>query len=205
VGRPPTITKQGVAEAALRIIDDEGLEALSLERIAAEVGVRAPSLYHHFPDKSAILTEVARLVLGDLNLRRPAANWQEWMVSVSLTFYRRVLEHPNAAAILLEFLPDSSAVRGLAKGAKMLADAGVDPTVQALLMEGCEKLTWGWALQRAFMVRGDRPRLSRATINGRWPELEAAVARRDQRWRDDEMLEAALHAFINGVLATVPA
>jgi hypothetical protein len=68
--------------------------------------------------------------------------------------------------------------------------------------EGLEALS----LERiAAEVRGDRPRLSRAILNGRWPELEAAVARRDQRWRDEEMLEVALHAFISGVLATVPA
>jgi AcrR family transcriptional regulator len=201
MGRPAIINRQKVAEAALRLIDEEGLEALSVERIASELGVRGPSLYHHFPDKAAILSEVARLVLGDLELDREAESWQQWMVDVGLTFFRRVLEHPRAAAILMEFLPDSSSVRGLARAAKMLTDAGVDPSVQALLMEGCEKLAWGWALQRAFMTATDHPRLSRAQINLRWPELAAAVEVRDRRWSDEQMLEEAMYAFINGVLA----
>jgi AcrR family transcriptional regulator len=203
VGRPAVITKQRVAEAALRIIDEDGLDALSLERIASEIGVRGPSLYHHFPDKSAILSEVAGLVLGDLDMNRSADTWQEWMVQVSLTFYRRVLEHPRAAAILLEYLPDSSAVRGLGRAARMLKEAGVDPSVHALLLEGTEKITWGWALQRAFMAVHEERRLSRSSINGRWPELQAAVAVGNRRWKDEQMLEAALYAFINGVLASI--
>lgn len=201
MGRPAVINRQKVAQAALRLIDEEGLDALSIERIATELGVRGPSLYHHFPDKAAILEEVARLVLGDLDLRRKVESWQRWMVENGLTFYRRVLEHPRAAAILMQFLPDSSAVRGLALTAKMLTEAGIDPTVQALLMEGCEKLVWGWSLQRAFMAVDGKLVLSQARINGRWPELAKAVEGRDRRWKDEEMLEAALYAFIDGVVA----
>lgn len=202
MGRPAIINKQKVAEAALRLIDEEGLESLSVERIARELGVRGPSLYHHFPDKSAILYEIAKLVLGDLEMDRTVESWQQWMVENGLTFYRRVLQHPRAAAILMEFLPDSAAVRGLAMTAKMLTEAGVDPSVQALLMEGCEKLVWGWALQRAFMAADGKLNLSQAKISSRWPELAKAVEVRDRRWKDEQMLEAAMYAFIEGVLAS---
>ena len=159
----------------MRLIDEEGLEAVSIERIAQEVGVRGPSLYHHFPDKAAILSEVANLVLGDLDMKREVSDWREWMVGNGLTFYRRVLKHPRAAAILMQFLPDSAAVRGLALSAKMLTAEGVDPKVQALLMEGCEKIVWGWSLQRAFMALDGMHSISRSKINGRWPELAKAV------------------------------
>jgi AcrR family transcriptional regulator len=197
MGRPPVITREKVAATALRLIDEEGLEAVSLERIANELHVRGPSLYHHFADKAAILTEVARLVLGDLDLDRPADDWSDWMIQISLTFYRRVLEHPRAAAILLQFMPDSSALPGFARTAQLLTKSGVDPSLQVLLMEGCEKLTWGWSLQRAVTAQSGE-RLSPAKINRRWPEL--AVAVRDSRWRDEELLEESLRAFIRGVL-----
>ena len=198
MGRPRIITREKVAEVALRILDEDGLEGLSLERIAEEMGVRGPSLYHHFADKAAILTEVARLVLGDLDLDRQADNWQDWMVSISLTLYRRVIAHPNAATILMQFMPDSSALPGFGRAAKLLTAEGVDPSLQVLLMEGSEKLAWGWVLQRAVMARAGEPRLSPTRINRRWPEL--AVAVRDSRWNDEELLEASLRAFIAGVL-----
>src|ERR1044072_1637250 len=58
----PLISKDACAKAALEIIDAEGLDALSLERLAKEIGVRAPSLYHHFADKAAILARGGRLL-----------------------------------------------------------------------------------------------------------------------------------------------
>jgi AcrR family transcriptional regulator len=198
MGRPPVITRDRVAEVALQIIDEEGIEALSLERIANEIGVKAPSLYHHFADKAAILTEVAKLVLGDLDLTRPTDDWQQWMVDNVITFYRRVLDHPRAATVLLQFLPDASTIPGMGHAARMLTQMGVEPSVQILIMEGCEKLAWGWALQRAFLELQTDVRISPARINRRWPEL--AVALRDSRWRDEELLETSIRAFLRGVV-----
>ena len=43
---------------ALEVIDADGLDAMSLERLADELGVKAPSLYHHFHDKAEILAAV---------------------------------------------------------------------------------------------------------------------------------------------------
>jgi TetR/AcrR family transcriptional regulator, tetracycline repressor protein len=199
MGRPPIISREKVAELALQLLDEEGISALSLERIAKEMGVRGPSLYHHFSDKAEILTAVAKPVLVDLALvDRATDDWQQWIVDVSLTFYRRVMEHPGSAAILLEFMPDSSAVPGFGHAARMLTRAGVDPSVQVLLMEGTEKITWGWALQRAVMAAHGTVRMSPGNINRRWPEL--AVALRNSRWHDEELLEATLRAFMDGVV-----
>jgi AcrR family transcriptional regulator len=198
VGRPAIISRERVAQVALEILDTEGLDALSLERIANEMGVRGPSLYHHFADKSEILTEVARLVLGDLDLDREVGDWQEWMIETCLTFYNRVLEHPNAASVLLEFMPYASALPGFARAAEVLTAQRVDPSVQVLLMEGSEKIAWGWALQRAIMARNGDVRMSSAKINRRWPELALAV--KQSRWRDEQLLEASLRAFFAGVL-----
>lgn len=196
MGRPPLITRQQVAEAALRIIDESGLEAMSMERIGSEVGVRGPTLYHHFSDKAEILAEAAQLVLGHLVDHEPA-DWQDYMITISLNFYRRLVEHPNAAAILMQSLPDTSALPGMERAAQLLDEAGVDPQLHLLLMEGTEKLTWGWSLQRAAMlVQGDR--LSPQNLGDRWPTLtraaEAAVM------SDEEMLERSIRAFHDGVL-----
>jgi AcrR family transcriptional regulator len=201
MGRPAIINREKVAKVALEIVDTEGLDALSLERIAKEIGVRGPSLYHHFADKSEILTEVARLVLGDLDLDREVGDWQEWMIETCLTFYNRVLEHPNAASVLMEFMPDASALPGFARTAEVLTAQGVDPSVQVLLMEGSEKIAWGWALQRAIMARNGDVRMSPAKINRRWPELALAV--KQSRWRDEQLLEASLRAFFAGVVEQV--
>ena len=43
-----------IVAAARRILDDEGADALTMRRLAAEVGIQAPSLYKHFPTKRAV-------------------------------------------------------------------------------------------------------------------------------------------------------
>jgi TetR/AcrR family transcriptional regulator, tetracycline repressor protein len=198
MGRPAVISRERVAEVALRLLDEEGVEALGIERIAKELGVKGPSLYHHYADKADILSEVARLVLGDLDLDRPTDDWRQWMVDATLTFYRRVMEHPRSASILLEHMPDNSTIPAFGRAARLLTLAGINPASQVLLMEGSEKIAWGWALQRAVMATHSEARMSPSRINRRWPEL--AVAVRDSRWSDEQLVETAVRSFIDGVV-----
>ncbi len=54
------LTRDRVIEAALEIMDAEGLEAVSMRRVAREVGVEAMSLYNHVRDKEDLLAGIAR-------------------------------------------------------------------------------------------------------------------------------------------------
>lgn len=53
----PLIDRERVIETALSLIDAEGLAASSLPRRARELGVKTPSLYHHFDDRAEIMAE----------------------------------------------------------------------------------------------------------------------------------------------------
>jgi AcrR family transcriptional regulator len=178
VARPTVLSRERIAMVALRILDEEGLDALSVERIARELGVRGPSIYHHFNSKSDIIHEVARIVLGDLEMRRPSPDWQGFMVAVCIRFYQRVVEHPRSAAILLEYLPEMAAIPAFGVASRYLTSQGVSPTVQLLVMEGTEKIAWGWSMHRAIEA-----------MNG--------IASPPD---DEERLEEALHLFMDGVI-----
>ena len=104
----PLISRSAAVDASIAIIDSEGLNAFSLPRLAAHMGVRAPSLYHHFADKNAILTAVARHIAGKSVIkprRAPGPDWPEYFVSLALNFRQSVLRHRNAASVLIEHLP----------------------------------------------------------------------------------------------------
>jgi len=182
----------------LDIIDADGIEAVSIERIAREVGVKGPTLYHHFSDKAEILSEVARMVLGQLDVDPEITDWQEWMVEMARAFYRRLQAHPNAIVVLIEALPDTEALLGLEHAARLLTEAGVDERVQLLLMEGTEKITWGWAMHRAATFRHGN-RLTRRAVGRRWPALAKAASA--NALDDEGMLEASIRGFHAGVLA----
>jgi TetR/AcrR family tetracycline transcriptional repressor len=108
--RSPLISHDNVVQASLRIIDEERLSALSLLRLARELNVRGPSLYHHFDDKVEILRAVARATVLETQLPDPypGMTWIEWLVALCLSFREAVLRHRNAAPLLLEFMPATS-------------------------------------------------------------------------------------------------
>lgn|GEM_PF-698496 len=70
MGRPKAIdaelTREGIIEAALRILDAEGLEALSLARIAAALNVKTPALYWYFKSKADLYTYVSDAIFRNV-------------------------------------------------------------------------------------------------------------------------------------------
>lgn len=70
-----------VARTALRLLNEVGLEGLTLRGIAKELDVKAPALYWHFKDKQALLdemaTEMLRRMTADLAEASPPADWRE--------------------------------------------------------------------------------------------------------------------------------
>src|SRR5438270_9156626 len=68
-----TLTRERVCEAALALVDEEGLEALSMRRLGARLGVEAMSLYRHVRDKADLIDALHAAVLGDLVPEREAS------------------------------------------------------------------------------------------------------------------------------------
>lgn len=66
--RTPLLSRERIVAAALRLIDDEGLDALSTRRLATELSVSGPSLYNHFATKDDLLDAVVDSVIGEVDL-----------------------------------------------------------------------------------------------------------------------------------------
>lgn len=199
MGRNPIISRASAAATALKLIDDDGLDNLNLDRIAKALGVRAPSLYHHFKDKAELLSEVAKLVFTEVDLHHDTEDWREHSVLTSLSVYRTVLRHPNVAGLLIELQPDRVALPAFELTAVRLEAAGVDPTIRRLIMEGTEKITWGWTLHEAMRMQRRARQDTAASLAARFPTLARAYD--DNPWNEEEMLETTLRAFIDGAVA----
>ena len=71
------LTREVLTAAALHIADAEGLEALSMRRLGAELGVDPMAAYRHLPNKKALLAGVVEAVLAGADVETdPAAPWQ---------------------------------------------------------------------------------------------------------------------------------
>jgi AcrR family transcriptional regulator len=77
MSRPPLpLSSDRVLEAAIRVADDGGVEAITMRRVAKELGVEAMSLYHHVPTKDAILDGVVDMVFAAIEL--PPVGCEDW-------------------------------------------------------------------------------------------------------------------------------
>jgi AcrR family transcriptional regulator len=99
--RQTLLTRERIVEVAGRLADAEGLEAVSVRRLAAELGVRGPSLYNHFPTKAEIVDAVADAVVAQVDVSAFATH--DWRAALRLwaQSYHAVLSaHPNIVPVI---------------------------------------------------------------------------------------------------------
>lgn len=76
--RKVPLTRERIVEAALSVVDAEGLDALSMRRIGQELGTGAASLYAHVGSKEELIEQVLDRVYGEIELEKPDASvWEE--------------------------------------------------------------------------------------------------------------------------------
>ena len=85
--------------AAIALADEEGIEALSMRRLAKELGVEAMSLYNHVANKDEILSGMLDLVLGEIDLPAATADWKAAIRANAVSNRETFLGHPWAAAL----------------------------------------------------------------------------------------------------------
>lgn len=198
MGRPAIISKQMAAEAALRAIDEDGLESLSLEAVANRLGIKAPSLYHHFADRADLLGAVARLLLKSVEFPapEPGDDWKDTLLELCVGTRRAVLSHPNAAPLLIQTLPRYIMMPAYEHWIEHLADAGVPPETWLLIVDGLDKLTYGSVLFEAASISKRLPAFPAADPE-RYPQLAKALAVNKQD--PERVFRATIRAFLDGI------
>ncbi|MEU9343492.1 TetR/AcrR family transcriptional regulator C-terminal domain-containing protein [Streptomyces sp. NPDC048278] len=96
------LTRAEIVRQALVVAETEGMEKLSLHKIAAAVGVRTMSLYNHVDDKTDVLDAMADLILS--GIRIPEVDempWEDGLRALARSFRAAALEYPRSASLVL--------------------------------------------------------------------------------------------------------
>jgi AcrR family transcriptional regulator len=96
------LTRDRVIEAALRVMDEEGLDAVSMRRVAREVGVEAMSLYHHVEDKEDLLDGICEHVMAGFEFPDPVEDWAENCRRGARAWRRLLQSHPAVMRLFAE-------------------------------------------------------------------------------------------------------
>ena len=98
-GQRAGLTRELVLAAARRIADAEGVDRLTMRRLAAELGVLPNAPYTYVPDKEALLDALIDDLLADVEADGPATgDWRDGLVRVMDSSRRLLLAHPPARA-----------------------------------------------------------------------------------------------------------
>ena len=104
-GRVPrnTLSRAGIVEAALQLLDAEGLDAVTMPKVAQRLGVGTMSLYRHVHDKDDLIEAVAEQVMGDIRVPAGAPDdWQRRVVGYLRSLRKAALAHPALSRIFAD-------------------------------------------------------------------------------------------------------
>lgn len=98
------LQRQAVVRAALALLDEVGLDGLTVRRLAERLGVQNPALYWHFRNKQALLDAMATTMLADTfaGIQPPATRdmWADWLAEVAERFRRALLTYRDGARVV---------------------------------------------------------------------------------------------------------
>jgi len=152
--RQTPLSRSEIVSAALAIVDAEGLDALSMRRLARDLHVEAMSLYHHFRNKDAILDGISAAIVSEMRLPDPLPDdWIELLVGLVDAFRRALLAHPNAVPIMLG-RPLQPPEEAMITPVDVLEGQGMDPHRFLELYQALMALTFGTVFVAASTPAG---------------------------------------------------
>ena len=123
------LSKAAVVERALKLADADGLEALTVRRLAADLGVTPMALYWHFRSKEDLLAELAEAIWGEIKLvADPALSWSGQLRGGLESLVSVLRAHPSAPRLLSDHEAKNEAAATVTEAAlEVLRRAGFDP------------------------------------------------------------------------------
>lgn len=126
--RPPPLTRARVVRAALRLVDEHGLAALTMRALANELEVSPMALYNHVSDKEELLDLMLDLMLGEVDCSATEGDWLTQLRNLVCSFHRALSAHHHLAEVYhsqVRIGPHGLAV--IERAISLLLQAGFSP------------------------------------------------------------------------------
>src|ERR1700759_408528 len=205
---PPPLTKSAVAGRALELADRDGVDALTIRRLATELGVTPMALYWHFHSKEDLLAALSDHIWSAVDLAvDQSAPWPDQLRAIREPLVGVLRAHPSGAQLVLSHKKESDgSMRAAEIALGLLRGAGFDP-------EQASEITRGgmWtALTLVMSEPGfDPEQASEITRGGMWPALTRVMSEPgfepDVKAGLDDAQRAELQRRKQGQMALLPA
>jgi len=174
-----SLSRTRIFQEALRLVDEEGIDALTMRRLAGQLGVGTMSLYNHVPNKDDLLDGLVGTVLAEMAPPPSApAGWREALGFMATEFRRIGVLHPHAVPLMTDRRPGSQEGLRLVEAIfDALARAGMDRQAAATAYRLTTSYVLGFViLESGGFFRSSGPAAARRTRdNDDFPRVVEAV------------------------------
>ncbi|SHN47594.1 TetR/AcrR family transcriptional regulator [Cryptosporangium aurantiacum] len=209
--RPGGLTTEQITETALAIVDGEGLAALTMRRLADQLGTGAASLYRHVANREELLVEVVDHVLGSVEFGTPKPTWREDFRNQAHLLRAALIDHPHLLPVALRTpLLGPNAVRGREACLRRMLDYGFSPADVQPMYTVIVTTVLGQAVFAAQRATGERdrpeplrPEVYRDLPADRYPTV-TALADRTEPQTSSALFTLTIDIMLDGIEARYP-
>jgi AcrR family transcriptional regulator len=200
--RTMPLTRERIVDAAVVLLDEHGIDGLTMRRLAQRLAVTSTALYWHVKTKDDVLDLAVDQIFGEVLLPDAGDDWRDDVRELAGRWRAVMLRHPWAPSLIgrpmlgpnvlarTEFL-QSALVRGGFTGIQL-----------AVATRTLANYVIGAALTEATWRQSENPEVRTearrhiATNRAAYPTLTASGHLDDERWSDDDLFERGLDAIL---------
>ncbi|MGE0066310.1 MAG: TetR/AcrR family transcriptional regulator [Solirubrobacterales bacterium] len=217
--RSPGHSRARIAAAAMEIADTEGFEAVSMRRVAQQLGAGTMTLYHYVANKDELVTLMMDAVMGEVLV--PAeelpSEWRPAMARIAISTLESLRRHRWTLDLLDEPRPGPNKLRHLEQSLQAMAGASIDSKAKLEAMVLIDEYVFGFAIREAQepdeqgsgWPPGVREFFQRELDSGQFPcarellgeDLDAGVAVVRELFREQGRFERGLERLLDGIEA----
>ncbi|WP_433258475.1 TetR/AcrR family transcriptional regulator C-terminal domain-containing protein [Streptosporangium sp. CA-135522] len=199
IDKRPGLTKQVLIDTALRLLDEVGLEGLTVRRLAAELGVQSPALYWHIRTKQELLDGMADAICRAPGMGPPRddESWQDWLLRRARAYRTTLLAQRDGARVVAHarsLSPETVAL--FEQELTAMVERGFTP---ALALHTIASLTY---YVNGFVLQEQAAAPSPGSLD-RAPAVLVAALREGGGPIGEEAFEHGLRVFIDGTSAAL--
>jgi AcrR family transcriptional regulator len=226
-GKQPPLSAEEVVRVAIAVADAEGAEAISMRRIARELGAGVMSLYWYVTSKEELLNLMLDALEAEVALPEPSGDWRHDMRAAACAERGLLRKHPWVVNFLAGRAPGGpNALQNIERNLAYLADLDIDARVAMGILGSIGTYVMGAVLREVQELRGaqeDQEREAEMTADeviaehkeveewfnssGRYPHLIAIFSEGldpDSPDTQDERFEFGLDCLLDGIAARLP-
>lgn len=197
----PILSRERIRAAALGLVDRDGLDGLSMRKLAAELGVQAASLYSHYATKDTLLDDIANeLIEQQIDVTGFDDGWRPGLAVWARSYRAALAAHPNMVPFIAKGPGHRDASLRMADAVHGALTGGGWPSRHATMIGAATKYLVVGAAINSFS--GGFPD-DAGVYDDRYPHLgQAHLLREHAEAVDNDSFELALSAFLTGLDAT---